>query len=186
MPRSACSNHAERKLQTVHPAVTNLRGIIRRSIVSKRVSLVLFAAVLLAVGIPQANASSFSFTFDSLGINVTNAGLQTYMNGVLVGIGSVSVGGNPITDKTYNGDGHVVGNTCTAAHCTSSSSTTLGTDTFVRNVAGQTAFSFTFTLTDAVIDSVSFDYEIFPDGTCPSTEQMRRSGCEPAGLHVQH
>src|SRR5712691_2409395 len=39
-------------------------------------------------------------------------------------------------------------------------------DTFIDNVSSSTAISMTFS--GLKIYSVSFDYEIFPDGTCPT------------------
>ena len=45
-------------------------------------------------------------------------------------------------------------------------------DTFIRNASGVSSFTFTFT--GLLISSASFDYEIFPDGTCTS---LTRSGC---------
>jgi hypothetical protein len=73
--------------------------------------------------------------------------VQTYMRGIVAGT-NVSGSG---ASKTYTGGGHVIG-------------PTLGPDTFIRNVSGP---HFTFDFGSSFhIYSISFDWEIFPDGTC--------------------
>ena len=145
-----------------------------------KLNVALLTACFLGFGIP-AHAASFSFNFDVLNAAVTAGGIQTYMNGVIGAAGSVAItgtNGGAVTDKYWDGDGHVVGPTCpgnglvaNANSATSACGGTLGTDTFVRTAftSGVVAsFTFAFTLPNIVIDSVTFDYEIFPDGSCPS------------------
>jgi len=133
-------------------------------------------AVLFIVGSSMsAHAASYTFNFDALpdAAGKNNSAIATYMNGVLAGMGSaatVVVGGDAQSENNYNGDGHVV---CAQEPCNGSPSRTLGTDeagktddTFIRNVAGKTWWSFTFT--GLTIADVKFDYEIFPDASCAS------------------
>jgi hypothetical protein len=76
------------------------------------------------------------------------------MNSVLGTAGSVAVTG-AVGANGYTGDGHVVGSTTLAA--------TGGT--FIINGSGSNDILMTFS--GVKIYSVSFDLEIFPDGTCP-------------------
>ena len=157
---------------------------------------------LLAASLP-ASAGSVSFDFNALaqqsgGTNgvANTAAIQSYMNGVLGLQGSVVVGPGAIADRSYDGEGYVVGATTSVAAAkyqavtlgtsdgaATSARTTSGgvscnaggctgnTDTFIRNdsfgsPAGN-AWSFTFAGW-VTITSVSFDYEIFPEaGNAP-------------------
>jgi hypothetical protein len=106
----------------------------------------LLAGLALAVS-ASSSATLYTFDFNSLADNASNAAVQTYMRGIIAGT-NVSGSG---ASKTYNGDGHVIG-------------PTLGQDTFIRNV-GSSHFTFDFG-SSFHIYSISFDWEIFPDGTC--------------------
>lgn len=119
---------------------------------------------------PSLKADTVTFNFNSLANGANNGSVQSYMNGVLGAGRSVIVTGSQASNS-YNGDGHVVG------PGTGSISLTLGTsdgttqhlntkDTFIDNVSSSTEISMTFS--GLKIYSVSFDYEIFPDGTCPT------------------
>lgn len=120
-----------------------------------------------------ARATTVTFDFNSPGLagNANNAGVQTYLNAQLLaqlGAGNtVAVTGSK-ADHSYNGDGHVVG------PGNGSTSLTLGNsdggvqnanskDNFIDNVSGITEIMMTFNFK---ICGISFDYEIFPDGTC--------------------
>src|ERR1044072_7904042 len=71
-----------------------------------RVALAVSAILSIAAAIPAY--ADISFNFNSLAAGGVDAGIQTYMNGVLSGQGSVQVtGARP--DRTYNASGHVVG-----------------------------------------------------------------------------
>jgi PEP-CTERM motif len=129
----------------------------------------IFGAVGLLMS-PSLKADSVSFDFNSLANGAGNSSVQSYMNGVLGAAGSVVVAGSQASNS-YNGDGHVVG------PGTGSTSLTLATsdgtmqhlnttDTFIDNVSSATEISMTFS--GLKIYGVSFDYEIFPDGTCPT------------------
>jgi hypothetical protein len=123
--------------------------------------LAIVAATTVLGAAVRTEAATVTFDFNSLATGANSAAIQTYMQGLLSGGSTVSVTSGAVqTDNAYNGDGHVVGPcspTCTSA--------TLGPDTFLRNTAGIAGWSFVFG-GGFVIDSVQFDYEIFPDGTC--------------------
>jgi hypothetical protein len=124
-----------------------------------------------------------------------NAAVQSYLNGLL-GPGFVTVYG-AVADRAYDGDGHVnrnpnaganfnrpvtLGTTNGATSPTDYTHFHPGLDTFIRNVGtdggsntawginpsgsvGRDKFVFVFS---SPIHSVSFDWEVFPDGTCGS------------------
>jgi hypothetical protein len=138
----------------------------------------------------SARADQFTFNFNSLasgapasgGIGI-NASIQNYMNNVLGGNYVTVIGA--VADKTYNGEGYAVG------PGTGAKSLTLGTsDGAVNNAAalnkdanGNVVYdTFIATTSDSsnkissqmtmqfingfvINGTVSFDFEIFPDGT---------------------
>ena len=141
----------------------------------------LAAALFLVAGISGAEAGAVTYDFNSLASGVTSGGIQTYMQTLLSGqatatIQVLNVNGTNVstvqTDRTYTGDGHVVGPYVSGT----ATPLTLGTsdgatqhlttyDTFIRNNTSYTGWEFVFS--GIIIDSVQFDYEIFPDGACP-------------------
>lgn len=123
-----------------------------------------------------AAAGVITFNFNALAEGAGNAAVQTYMNGLMPG---TTVTG-AYARKNYTGDNHVVG----PVSGTSVSSETLGTsdggvhhggakDTFLTN-KGSDRITMLFSIP---IYSVSFDYEIFPNGSCPK----QSTGCQPTG-----
>jgi hypothetical protein len=124
----------------------------------------LLAALALAAS-ASSGATIYSFDFNSLVENDGNAQVQTYMRTIVPG---VIVAGSDAT-RTYNGDGFVVGST-------------LGPDTFIRNLNSD---HFTMDFGSSFhIYSISFDWEIFPDGTCYRSGPADTSGhaaCANAG-----
>jgi hypothetical protein len=113
--------------------------------------------------------SSFSFDDGSLVNGSSNGAIQGYMNSKLSGGASVAVSGS-VASNSYDGDGHVIG------PGNGSTSLTLGTsdggsahlsskDLFITNIANSST-EIKMVFTGLSILSVSFDYEIFPDGTC--------------------
>lgn len=125
-----------------------------------------------------------------LSSGATSAQIQTYMNQVLSASGctgcsaTVLVSGSSIgavADQTYNGDGHVTGPSASksltlgdsnGATASNTTSTTGSTDTFIANtndssgtVSQQITIQFAGFAGKALTIN-SFDYEIFPDGTC--------------------
>lgn len=123
----------------------------------------LLAGLALAVS-ASSSATLYTFDFNSLANNASNSAVQSYMQGIIAGTSVTGSGAS----KTYTGDGHVIG-------------PTLGPDTFIRNVSGP---HFTFDFGSSFhIYSISFDWEIFPDGTCfrgPGDSAATRA-CAAAG-----
>jgi hypothetical protein len=138
-------------------------------------------------------AAAVTFDFNSLADGATLAQVQAYMNSVLAanGGGSVTVTG-ALGEKNYTGDGHVVSRPVPPA--SSVRSETLGTtdgatwqsnalvnsgggavtshyngnlDTFIVNGGSGNPDRITLRFNFA-IESVAFDYQIFPNGTCPN------------------
>lgn len=127
-------------------------------------------AAMLAVG-ATARAATIDFNFNTLAEGATNAQVQTYMNGVLASVipgASVVVTGSKAS-QAYNGDNHVIG---PAGVSRTLGTTDLGVDhanpkdTFLMTTTTSTEIVMTFT--NVSIFSVGFDYEIFPDATCPN------------------
>jgi hypothetical protein len=148
-------------------------------------------------GSVPASAGVVTFNFNSLGSGADGSAIQAYMIAVLAGNATVSVSAGAQSDKGYNGDGHVVGSTTTSRTLGTSegngavtAGTVCGTtgcsnptnpnnlDTWIKNASGSSGFFFDFS-NNFIIDSVSFDYEIFPDGTCTS---LTSSGCGGAAV----
>lgn len=126
----------------------------------------------------SAHAGTVTFNFNSLASGVGSSGVQTYLQGLLTGGATVSVSAGAVTDTNYNGDGHVVGPGSGSTY----TSATLGTDTFLRNVSGIAGWSFTFG-GGFIIDSVSFDYEIFPDASCTQLTATSCGGAAVGGIY---
>jgi len=133
----------------------------------------LVAGLLLLGGVGSAFAGSFTFNYSGLAGNSTTAQIQSYMNLQLGCSSCVTVTGavgdyDGTSNTPYTGDGHVVG------PGTGSSSSTLRQidgGTFIINQNGlnglSTSTDIVMTFSGITITSVSFDLEIFPDGTCP-------------------
>lgn len=150
---------------------------------TKNPLMILLATVMLLGSSLAAEAGTVTFDFNGLATGVgatggvgTYGSIQNYMRSLLTGGATVSVSAGAVTDKAYNGDGHVVG-PCSPG-CTS---VTLGPDTFVRNLSTAAGWSFTFS--GLVIDSVQFDYEIFPDGTCTALTSASCGGAAVGGIY---
>jgi PEP-CTERM motif-containing protein len=141
------------------------------------------AAAALATAAP-ATCAALVFDFDSVELGTTvypngldNVGssnsIASYMNGVLATGGyassTVTVSG-ALATKTYNGEGHVLG-------------TSLGfsdggaphpswNDTFIINnnfgIYASATDRFTLSFSNFKVYSVSFDWQIFADATCPA------------------
>lgn len=150
----------------------------------------IWGALLACIGWgTAAHAVEIKFDFNSLADGASNSSVQTYLQTMVDRLGSVAVTGAK-AEKDYTGDGYVVGPTITYTTSTGSTRTkvtpeTLGTsdgntrnagvydtrgrlvsanaDTFLVN-SGSDRITITFSFP---IYAASFDYEIFPDGTCP-------------------
>ena len=122
--------------------------------------------VLLCGAITSAYADTISFNFNSLSASANNTAVQNYMNGQLQAGEHVTVTGAK-AGLNYNGDGHVVG-PCDPNGSHTCHSTTLAADgggNFIINASPIDTITMAFTGLN--ITHVSFDLEIFPDGTCP-------------------
>ena len=109
---------------------------------------------------------------NGLGAVAGNAPIATSMNSALsaagFGAASVSVSGGLAT-KTYNGEGHVIGQ---SLGISDNGVNHAGNDTFIMNnnfgIGASSTDRFTLTFTNFKIYSLSFDWQIFPDATCPA------------------
>jgi hypothetical protein len=140
---------------------------------------------LLGVAAPSAQATPLTFNFNSLASGANNAAVQTYMQGVIGAAGTVTVTGAK-AQKSYNGDGHVVGPTNPSTG--KPVSETLGTsdggvhhsggkDTFITNVGGESSPNDRIVMTFSFpIYSLSFDFEIFPDASCTALNHCGGAG----------
>jgi len=130
-------------------------------------------------------AATYTFSFSSLAENATASQIATYMDGQIGCSNCVTVSG-AVADKSYDGDGHVVGPSgdpltlgvdTSATGLTNSSQTPTGvlgtsnnlvsgTDhTFISNVsdsASQVANEIYIDFSGLTITGASFAYEIFP------------------------
>lgn len=156
------------------------------------------AAVLAASG---AEANLIRFDFNDMAYNSTsnpgsNTAVQTYITGKLAGTGITAVvtGAGELSNNQYTGDRHVVG------PGTGSTPATLGsTDGGVQGTAALHSYSsnnenddnyivnsgadrITITFSKPIF-AVAFDYEIFPDGTCPNPggTSSQNLGCTSTG-----
>jgi len=180
------------------PRFPLLRPCLRQASCGNRVvrtskKALLIASILgFSAAWSPASAGMITFDFNSLSDNANNSAVQTYMNGVLAPYSaSVAVSG-ALADNNYTADNHLVGPKNgsvtplalwnTDGSVTGNSDTTkwhIGTrDTYIMNVSGITTIAMDFTGID--IDGVTFDLQIFPDGTCPnasSTSSSQNKGC---------
>src|SRR6185312_2705225 len=163
-------------------------------------------AIPLAMTPPAfANLITFDFdsmAYRSSSTPGSNAAVGTYLNGVWSGAGQAGnitvTGAGELSNNQYTGDGHVVGpSKCTRYYaqqvCTAWSTTpaTLGSteggdqgtaavdplstqspDNYIVN-ASSDRITITF---PTPVYALSFDFEIFPDGTCPSSTNCGRGG----------
>lgn len=152
--------------------------------VSKLVSalfpVVMFGASGAAVAVPV------TFDFDGVAISGThgnglgktggNSAIATNMNAALSAAGlvgsTVSVSGGLAT-ATYNGEDHVNGETLgTSNGGTHHASDAAHPDTFIINddfgIYGSAVDRFSLSFTNFYVYSISFDWEIFPDASCPA------------------
>jgi hypothetical protein len=161
-----------------------------RTVSRHALKLVLGAAMALSIA-GRSHADTITFDFNSLSDGASNTKVSNYMNNTLndSGLGTVVVKG-AVAERNYTGDNHVVGNTYNGR----AKSNTLGTsdgatgplsnqraplsngahhDTFLVNdnfgfFNNSDRITMTFTLPVGYsIQSVSFDYQIFPNWLCP-------------------
>jgi hypothetical protein len=142
-----------------------------------------------------------------LSSGANSAAIQTYMQNVLNAAGctgctvTVYTGGSSgaVADQTYNGEGHVTGpgtpatksltlgdsNGATQSNTTSTVNSTY--DTFIANTndsSGQVSQQITVQFHGiAGLTITSFDYEIFPDGTCSALTSGSCGGAPSNGIY---
>jgi hypothetical protein len=168
---------------------------MRRPLQCGRYLLLLLAFLAVPAGATLITFDFDAMAYRSSSTPGSNAAVQTYLDNTWSGAGlsgSMSVtGAGELSNNQYTGDGHVVGpSTCTAYYGSGTCKTwkttpaTLGsTEGGVQGSAAIAPFSSTnpdnyivnsgsdrivITFPDPVY-SISFDYEIFPDGSCPSS-----------------
>ncbi len=155
-----------------------------------------FIAGLFLLASPVVKADTFTFNFNSLASGASASAIATYMDGVMGCSGCVTVTG-AVADQTYNGDGHVTGpgngsksltlGTSNGATASNTGSTVNSSyDTFIANTSDssqQIANEITIKFTGVAISNVSFDYEIFPDGTCPQLTKASCGGNASGGIY---
>ena len=138
-------------------------------------------AVFLACFASSASALIINFNGLGSGPNTAdgNKAVQDYMNGILgaAGAGTVAVTGAR-SETAYTGDGHVVGpvsggsvTPLTLGNTDGGVQHTLPWDSYIVNQDTTDRITMVFS---RAVSKVSFDLEIFPDGTCPTAGA---SGC---------
>lgn len=168
----------------------------------RKVLTAISTAILLAfgAGVP-AHADTFTFSFDTLaagklsqgGGNTATSSIQGYMQSQLQSGQTVTVTGG-VADKYYTGEGFVVGPGSDKNHMTSltlgntngattvSSNSTVNStyDTFIANTddnSNQISSQIVMKFSGLTINgTVSFDYEIFPDGTGQTPDLIFAAG----------
>jgi hypothetical protein len=179
--------------------------------------LTLAAGFILLLGSAVPARADYNFNFNSLSPSPTQSdqssnpggsnAIALYMDGVLgcaanncVTVSGLNASGMPYlsgstagygvaVDKTYTGDGHVVGPNGVSLTlgnsngATSNSSATPGAyDSFISNTAdpegtngpNQLSQGILITFSHGLTGTLSFDYEIFPDGMCA---QLNSASC---------
>jgi hypothetical protein len=119
-------------------------------------------AVLLLAG-SRGEAAPILFNFNSMSDGAGNSGVQSYMQGVMSAAqpgATVSVNG-ALGIRAYDGEGHVVGPVANGTV----SPVTLATGDNGGFIANDTSTDRITLVFSVPVYSVSFDFEIFPDGT---------------------
>lgn len=124
-----------------------------------------------------AHAGLISLDFNNINDAASNSTVQTKINEQLAGTGITATVAGARGEKNYTGDGHVVGPLVTTSNGPQRKSLTLGNSDFgvyhggaldgflVNSTTNNDRITMTFS---EKIFGVSFDFEIFPDGTCPN------------------
>ena len=139
-------------------------------------------AALVVAASTSSMAAPVVFNFNSVSLGVSNPynssnGLGTsvgsttaigsYMSGVL---GSTVTVTGALATATYNGEGHVVGETLGTSDAGVHHGTMTPPDVFIINnnfaIGASASDRFSMTFANYSVTSLSFDWEIFPDNTC--------------------
>jgi hypothetical protein len=123
----------------------------------------------------SAQASTITFDFGSLSNGATNNQIQNFMNSLLPAGESVTVTG-AVASNNYNADGHVTGPGNGTSSFTLAQLDPAGHGTFIQNDTGHSSNEIKMVFSGLTISSISFDFEIFPDNTCPSLSNCGGSG----------
>ncbi len=153
----------------------------------------LFAGIVLLMGSAVSGRAAYVFNFNSLPVTPNNgtdssSAIATYMDGVLGCANCVTVSAGVAVDQKYNGDGNVtgpgtgstsltLGNTDGATASNSNSTLNGSYDSYISNTSADVngnnpdqlsqGITISFSAGHALTGTFSFDYEIFPDGSCP-------------------
>jgi hypothetical protein len=115
----------------------------------------------------SVQADTITFGFGSLNNGASNSQIQTFMNSLLPTGASVTVTG-AVASNTYNGDGHVTGSGTGTSSYTLAQLDPANNGTFIKNDTDHSSNEIKMVFSGLTISNISFDFEIFPDGTCPS------------------
>jgi len=174
----------------------------------RMVTIAVIAIVLAGLGAGVcAFADTYTFNFNALASGAPASGgtgnyssIQNYMNWVLgcsIKAPCVTVTG-AVADQTYSGDGHVVGPKVGSSYksltlgysegATNSNGTLNSSpDTFIANTSDkstQVSNEISIKFTGVTISGlVSFDYEIFPDGSCTQLSSSNCGGKAKNGIY---
>ena len=154
-----------------------------------RVWMGIAVAALVCMGVPSLARASF-VDFNSLANNANDAAIGILLttefdaNGYT---GTVTVSG-ALASNTWTADGHVVGPTNGPSY-TLAQKDPSGNGTFIQNdslgVAGPASDAIVLSFSVPInLSSISFDYEIFPDATCPSLSSCGTNGSNLSDISV--
>lgn len=143
------------------------------------------AGILVILGSARSARADYVFNFNSLTPSTSSqsAAIATYMDGVIGCSNCVTVSSGVAVAQKYTGDGHVVGPGGVSVDlgdtngATSNTATPSGTfDSYISNTAADSNGNSPNQLSQGIVITIasgyaftgtfSFDYEIFPDGTC--------------------
>jgi hypothetical protein len=139
-----------------------------------------------AINSAPAVAGTVTFEFGALSNGASNAQIQSFMNTALGANGSVVVKG-AVASNSYTGDGHATGPVTGTRTKHYSSYTLAGMDpaghgTFIMNDTAHSSNDILMTFSGLKISSISFDLEIFPDGSCTA---LSKKDCGGTGFPNQ-
>jgi hypothetical protein len=176
-----------------HTSQTRTRVAVRLSKKMCRMA----AALALVITAP-ASSAPLVFDFDTVTLGSTNysnglgyvgssTAIANYMNGVLGTNGyassSVSVSG-ALATQTYNGEGHVLGTSLGISN--GGVAHPSWNDTFIINnnfaIGAPAIDRFTLSFSNFKVYSLSFDWQIFPDATCPAGSSCAALGAVPGNV----
>lgn len=137
--------------------------------------ILLAGGLAFVAGAGSAAAGPLTFDFGSLANGASDAQIQTFMNQLLPVGDSVNVTGAVASDD-YNADGHVTGPGTGTSSFTLAQLDPAGHGTFIENNNALSSNEIKMTFSGLTISSVSFDFEIFPDISCPSLNNCGGKG----------